>query len=265
MDALVRLEDLDGLTEIQKTNIEELLELMEPIPGEEPSGIAALPISATVIDSARIRQHTSRDEMAPSDIEPGDIYVPGRIVCRSGDGVEVTPIYGWQGRQRWPVGNPIPDCWSHDMKRSGDNGMLCKECPDEPWKDGNPTDCGNVWHWIFLAEDCSELFYVLFRGKSSKTGNQLNTLTKRRPGFRLFRLFGEEETNKKGTYFLWKQSQLPEKPTPALKKLAVSLHGMISAQLRAFIAETSAPPTVEVTADVIDVPAGDSKKKVDDM
>jgi hypothetical protein len=238
MEALVKLSESlpEGLSEIQKENLEELVEVLEHIERSGQQIIPALLSTRLGVDGARIRQNVGTDDLAPEDIEPGDIYVPGETIAKSGDGVVVVPLFGVKGNLRWLMGDRLPDCFSHNATNNGVTGSACADCPDLPFRDGEMTDCALVWHWVFLTEDCSKLFYVMFRGKSAKTGSNLNRLV-RRPGTRKVRLFTESEKNKKGSYYVWKSSMLGDRPDSALKKLSIELSNLMIAKYDAIIEE----------------------------
>lgn len=250
MEALVRIADsLEGLTEVQQENLVELIENMEPIEGLDQQVIPALVSTRLGLEGARIRQNTGTDDLAPEDIEPGDIYVPGEIIARKGDGVVVTPLYGWSGNLRWLPGDRVPDCFSHNRETSGETGAKCADCPDLPFRNNEMTDCSRVWHWVFLAQDCSRVFYVMFRGKSARTGSNLARLTRNRPGSKLVRLFSEGEKNNKGAYFVWKSTLLGDKPSQALKKLGIELGKMIAQKYSDIIDEDSSVANKYVPVD----------------
>jgi hypothetical protein len=228
----------EGLTEIQQENLVELLENLEPIEGLDQQVIPSLASTRLSLEGARIRQNTGTDDLAPEDIEPGDIYVPGAILARhKEEGIVVSPLFGWSGNVRWLSGDRVPDCFSNDRETSGESGAKCADCPDLPFRDGEMTDCARVWHWTFLSEDCSRVFYVMFRGKSARTGSNLARLTRNRGGSKLVRLFSEGEKNKKGAYFVWKSALLGDKPSPPIKKLGLELSKMISAKYQEILAE----------------------------
>jgi hypothetical protein len=154
MEALVKLSESlpEGLSEIQKENLEELVEVLEHIERSGQQIIPALLSTRLGVDGARIRQNVGTDDLAPEDIEPGDIYVPGETIAKSGDGVVVVPLFGVKGNLRWLMGDRLPDCFSHNATNNGVTGSACADCPDLPFRDGEMTDCALVWHWVFLTE-----------------------------------------------------------------------------------------------------------------
>lgn len=187
----------------------------------------------------RLYQRSSRDESAPEDIKPGDIYADGQIFHREKDGagVRVVPIYGWSSHQRWPDGETFPDCWSDDTHFSANRGISCASCPTRPWKNNQPQDCKQVINWFFLLEDLSGFYHVPFRSSSLKAGNNITRSMKNRPAVwdAYFKLATKGQENKMGKYFVWTTTPLSEKPAPHIQAFAEALYDLTKEQRNAML------------------------------
>ncbi len=246
MEALVRLAKDVKLTKLQSANLVELLEELEPVPGGG-GGYDSDPMSATVLDEAKLAQKMTRDDLKPAGTEQGDIYVPGIKIAGIDTPIIVTPVYGWESRMRWPDGER-PDCWSHTLRYSAATGDKCASCPDSKWEDKTPPDCTQQWNWIFLAEDMSRMFYVAFRKTSHGVGQSILKLTKGRAGRKLFELSSYEKSGGRNTWAVWKASPLGAKPSEGSAAFAKGIAPMLAEQIDKFKEETSVPPEVTVEA-----------------
>lgn len=116
----------------------------------------------------KIRQPVTTD--APKNVQMGQLYTAEGDVFT--DGFEFVPLYMHPAHLKFEEGESAPACRSEDGKMSI-FGQLCKDCPDEPFKHGEPTDCSKFRN-IFVFDKGFGRIYKLALGKTSyKAGTKL--------------------------------------------------------------------------------------------
>lgn len=116
----------------------------------------------------KIRQPVTTD--APKNVEMGQLYTAEGDVFPGG--FEFVPLYMHPAHLKFEEGESTPACRSEDGKMSI-FGDICKECPDEPFKHGEPTDCSKFRN-VFVFDKKFGRIYKLALGKTSyKAGTKL--------------------------------------------------------------------------------------------
>lgn len=231
MEDLVKYVDAAGI-KVPKKDAEALARLNKLVT-VPTRGIEGAGESSYRPELLRLFQRMTRDESAPEGTKPGDVYASGRILHdgKKGDGLLLIPVMAWTGHQRWPQGDPRPNCQSHDGKFSV-TGVACVDCNDEPWKNGQKTDCQRVLHFYFLPVDLSGVYYIVFKSSSYKAGqNIVRTMEKRVNAWdAIWRISTAEKTNDMATFNVWKTSITADEPAPHLKALAEMLNDGFGSQ-----------------------------------
>lgn len=143
----------------------------------------------------KIRQPVTTD--APKNVQMGQLYTAEGDVFP--DGFEFVPLYMHPAHIKFEEGESTPACRSEDGKMSI-FGDLCKECPDEPFKYGKPTDCSKFRN-VFVFDKAFGRIYKLALGKTSyKAGTKLQRYWKGSGKFpwRKVYLLESKEVERKG-------------------------------------------------------------------
>lgn len=148
----------------------------------------------------KIRQAMSSDY--PKGIEMGDLYTDDGDKLEN---FEFVPLYMYPSHTKFSEDNNV-DCYSEDTIHSAD-GILCKECPDEPFKNNEKTDCNKYFN-VFLFDRNFKRMYRLNLGKTSyRTGSKLRKFMKgsgRYPWKKIYQLETNENQRKGGgTYYTY--------------------------------------------------------------
>ena len=150
----------------------------------------------------KIRQPVTTD--APKNVEMGDLYTAEGDVFK--DGFEFVPLYMHPAHLKFEEGDSTPACRSEDGKTSI-FGDVCKDCPDEPFKHGEPTDCSKFRN-IFVFDKAYGRIYKLALGKTSyKAGTKLQRYWKgsgKFPWRKVYQLEAKEVERKGGgVYYVY--------------------------------------------------------------
>jgi hypothetical protein len=87
------------------------------------------------------------------------------------------PFRTWSSRQYWDPDqtNTRMLCQSPDALM-GMNGVECKSCPHQVWKDGEGSDCNKTITMLAITADLNHIFTVTFSKTGYKVGMELNNL-----------------------------------------------------------------------------------------
>jgi len=157
----------------------------------------------------KIRQPVTTD--APKNVQMGQLYTADGDIFP--DGFEFVPLYMHPANLKFEEGESTPSCRSEDGKTSI-FGDVCKDCPDEPWKHGEPTDC-NKFRNVFVFDKKYSRIYKLALGKTSyKAGTKLKRFWKGSGKFpwRKVYLLEAKEVERKGggVYYVYNLSPTGE-------------------------------------------------------
>lgn len=146
--------------------VERLGNLLEEMSSDQ-TGLEEMDASWTP-PIVKIRQPVTTD--APKNVQMGQLYTAEGDVFPNG--FEFVPLYMHPAHLKFEEGESTPACRSEDGKMSI-FGDLCKECPDEPFKHGEPTDCSKFRN-VFVFDKGFGRIYKLALGKTSyKAGTKL--------------------------------------------------------------------------------------------
>ena len=146
--------------------VERLGNLLEEMSSQQP-GLEEMD-SAWTPPIVKIRQPVTTD--APKNVEMGQLYTAEGDVFP--EGFEFVPLYMHPAHLKFEEGESTPACRSEDGKQSI-FGDVCKDCPDEPFKHGEPTDCSKFRN-VFVFDKKFSRVYKLALGKTSyKAGTKL--------------------------------------------------------------------------------------------
>jgi len=93
-------------------------------------------------------------------------------------------------------------CRSYDMEHgTGSPGIACDECPLSKWDDNNPPFCTETYNVAASSEE-GELIVLSFSRSSARTGKQLFSMIRMRPGARatVFEATSRAEKGKLGNF-----------------------------------------------------------------
>ncbi len=117
----------------------------------------------------KVRQPMTTD--APKNVALGQLYTAEGDAFPE-EGFEFVPLYMHPGNVKFEEGSSTPTCRSEDGKTSI-YGDVCKDCPDEPFKHGEPTDCSKFRN-VFVFDKNFKRIYKMTLGKTSyKAGTKL--------------------------------------------------------------------------------------------
>jgi len=203
---------LDGLPQEQQTALAPVVKNL-PAPVVERLGDLLEEMSSNQtgleeMDSAwtppiiKVRQGMTTD--APKNVQLGQMFTAEGEVF--GDSFEFAPIYMHPAHLKFEQGDSTPSCSSMDGKTSI-YGDVCKDCPDEPFKHGEPTDCSK-YRYVFVFNKDFTRIYKLTLGKTSyKAGTKLQRYWKgsaKTPWNKLYSLETKEMDRKGGgTYYVF--------------------------------------------------------------
>jgi hypothetical protein len=146
--------------------VERLGNLLEEISSDQ-TGLEEMEAAWTP-PIVKIRQPVTTD--APKNVEMGQLYTAEGDVFAGG--FEFVPLYMHPAHLKFEEGESTPACRSEDGKMSI-FGDVCKDCPDEPFKHGEPTDCSKFRN-VFVFDKAFGRIYKLALGKTSyKAGTKL--------------------------------------------------------------------------------------------
>jgi len=144
----------------------------------------------------KIRQGMSSD--FPKDTDMGDLYTDDGESL--GSPFEFVPLYMYPSHTKFNSEDNSVDCYSEDTVYSAD-GIKCKDCPDEPFKNKERTSCSKYFN-VFLFDRNFKRLYRLNMGKTSyRTGSKLKKFMKgsgRFPWSKIYQLETTENQRKGG-------------------------------------------------------------------
>lgn len=174
----------------------------------------------------KVRQPVSTD--APKTLAMGAFYTelgeqlpaPFRFV----------PLYMYQGNMKFAEGDVSPSCRSEDTVTSIYGGK-CKECPEEPWKHGEPTDCNKYRFVLVLNTDTWKMYRLQFGKTSYKTGSKLEKWirgTQKCAWNKSYNLVSKEVERKGGgVYYVFEVEMTNDVVSDELLDVGFYLHGKI--------------------------------------
>lgn len=126
----------------------------------------------------KIKHPVSDDAACPQDAVAGDIYTTGGNLvwrCRKDldNPFQFVPVYGWTSNVRFPAGQRSSDCYSNDGKWNAEGTLMCKDCPDEPFKNGQKQACQKTLNFIIIPLDCSGVYQVSFAKSNYRAGSTI--------------------------------------------------------------------------------------------
>jgi len=144
----------------------------------------------------KIRQGLSTDH--PASVQLGQLYTDDGQALPTP--FEFIPLYMYPANLKFDEGSANPSCRSEDGKVSI-FGVPCKDCPDEPFKNGEPTDCSRYRN-TFVFDVNLKRIYRLNLGKTSyKAGSKLQRYMKAsggKPWKKVYALEVQEQQRKSG-------------------------------------------------------------------
>ena len=142
----------------------------------------------------KIKQKMTSDPGCPEEAKEGDFYTTSGDLLSSP--LSIVPVALWKSHIKWDEGGGRDiECQSPDAKLGSIN-LLCKDCPDLPWRNNEKQACGNVMNAIVLT-DTLALYTVRFAGSSFKTGRTLGRFLRSQTALwaRQFKLSSEGRQN----------------------------------------------------------------------
>lgn len=121
----------------------------------------------------RLFQGTGTDPNRPENTIPGQFYLNTKEGV--GKAFEGTLLGAWTGSTMWPGKDEsarVPICHSMDQKVGSTFGE-CVKCPNKPFRNGQPTQCGNDVVAFMLSKDLKDIVLVRFAKTSEAAGKQL--------------------------------------------------------------------------------------------
>jgi len=173
--------------------LERLSNLLEEMGSDQP-GLEEMD-SAWMPPIVKIRQPVSTD--APKEVGLGGLYTADGETFP--EGFEFVPLYMHPANLKFLEGESTPACRSEDGKTSI-FGDVCKDCPDEPFKHGDPTECSKFRN-VFVFDKTFRRIYKLALGKTSyKAGTKLQRYWKASGKFpwRKIYMLESKEVERKG-------------------------------------------------------------------
>jgi len=217
---------LDNLTEVQQEMLETLLSRFGS--GEGDSTSPAGPVGMDVDDEGysplqlpviKIKQKMTSDPGCPEEAKEGDFYTTSGDLLSSP--LTIVPVALWKSHIKWEEGGGRDiECQSPDAKLGSIN-LLCKDCPDLPWRNNEKQACGNVMNAIVLTDTLS-LYTVRFAGSSFKTGRTLGRFLRSQSALwvRQFKLTSEARKNNKGSFYVSDIAASAAAPSDDVQKVA---------------------------------------------
>lgn len=221
--ALAKLEDLEPEA-VERVNM--LFRLMSSQPEGFEEEVRWTP------EKLKLLHPVSNDPLAPGDAKVGDIYAAGEILWSAEKDGRTKPFkfvlcYAWQSRSRFMPGDNRPDCSSADGKWNDHGTLMCKDCPDLPFRNGKPTNCNNVLNMVVLPVDLRGVYIVRFSKSSYKAGSNIKKLLKSslKVWDKTFGLTTKEMSNASNTWNVFQSMPLSEEPAPEVKLFAEYVSG----------------------------------------
>jgi hypothetical protein len=168
------------------------------------------------ITELRLYQGTGSDPLRPPKLPTGEFYLTTGDAI--GEAFIATPLIIWKGSTMWPDANEggsrgAPECQTMDRKMGSAFGP-CAQCPNRPWKDGEPQKCTHDILALMLKQDLSDIVLVRFSKTSEPAGKQLIKMSKR--GLALwskwYRITSEEKTSATNKSHRWYNYQVAQEP-----------------------------------------------------
>lgn len=159
------------------------------------------------VEKVRINHPVSDNSHCPEEAEDGDMFTsPGgrhlwsRIEDRD-DPWNFVVVFAFLSRVRFEE-NGKSFCSSFDAEHADDRDMLCENCPDLPWAQGEKTDCNNQLNFIVLDTDLTDVFQLQFKKSNFQEGRTIQkALKKTSPGWnKVFSLKTIETSNESNTW-----------------------------------------------------------------
>lgn len=215
--------------------VERLILLMNPDkPGyEEMGGARWAPPT--------VRIHQALTHSPPGNSKPGNLYTDTGDVLSTP--WEFVPIYMYYANTKFPQGDEDDRnrlCRSEDTIIST-RGQLCNDCPDQPFRGGQVTQCKKTIEVFVFDRDFQNIYKLQFSKTNYKVGSKLyrQTSSGSVPWERIYALGTEVATQEKtgAKYFIFTVTPTGEKITPQYDLMARFIHEKI-AEVRKRIRES---------------------------
>ena len=184
----------------------------------------------------KVRQPVSTD--APKTLQMGAFYTElGEVLPTP---FRFVPLYMYPGNMKFAEGDVSPSCRSEDTITSI-YGSKCKDCNEEPWKHGEPTDCNKYRFVLVLNPDTWKLYRLQFGKTSYKTGSKLEKWMRGTPKCtwsKAYNLVSKEVERKGGgVYYVFEVEMTNENIVDQnLLDLGFFLHGKIKEARQSLLA-----------------------------
>lgn len=215
---LAEIEDLD---ENAVERINHLFQIMSANPAGFEGDVKWRP------EKLKIRHPITQDPTMPPDAEVGDLFGNGKVLWSRQDDGRSNPFkfvlcYAWQSRARFPTGANQPDCTSADSVWNDHGTMKCENCPDLPFRNGQPTDCHNTLNMVILPVDLSGIYVVRFSKSSYKAGSNIRKMLRGclHTWDRMFGLTTKEMSNASNTWNVFQSVAINEEVPAEVKAFA---------------------------------------------
>lgn len=152
--------------------------------------------------NVKVRQAVSTD--MPQNVNLGELYTDDGQVL--GKQFEFIPLYMYPTHLKFDQNESSPSCRSEDAKTSI-YGDICKECPDEPFKNGQPTACNRYRNVFVFDAQLKRIYRIAFGKTGAKTGSKLQKYMKasgNEPWRRIYSLESVQKSRQtgQGTYYV---------------------------------------------------------------
>jgi len=227
-----------ALQTLPETTVGRIVELLESMTGTQ-AGMEEMDSGWTPA-IIKVRQPVTTD--VPKTIAMGGLYTDDGEALP--EDFKFIPLYMYPANVMFEDGNNTPACRSEDGVTSI-FGKLCKDCDNEPWKHGDPTDC-NKYRNVFLLDVEFKRVYKLALGKTSyRTGTKLMKWMKgsgKAVWSRIYTLSSKEiERKGGGVYYVYDVDATGEKISdPALLQVGDAFNKRIKEAREAYLVNLQA-------------------------
>lgn len=233
-----------ALPKIEKYNIDdealEKIEYLYQVMNSTPAGLEQEVEWRP--ENLKLRHPITSDNQMPPDAAIGDLYANGEVLWSSEDDGSKNPFkfvlcYAWKSRIRFPEGERQPDCRSEDLEWNVEGTLKCENCPDLPFRNGNPTDCNNTLNMVLLPLSMDGVYIARFSKSSYSAGSNIRKLLrgKLHAWDKVFGLTTTKRSSKNNEWYVYQTTGLNEEVPDECALFAEYISKEMKAQREAYL------------------------------